>query len=159
LKKRVSCYIDGFNLYHAIADISPTQHYLKWVNLWDLSKAFLKTSNEKLTNVYYFSALAYWLEGPKSRHLKYIEANNHFGVTSILGNFKERKVECKRCKAVWKTHEEKQSDVNIAAYLVHHSHLDLFDKAFIISADSDLCHAIDLVQRIAPPNRFSAGAS
>ena len=76
---------------------------------------------------------------------EFIKAISHFGVTPILGHFKEKQIKCKKCKSTWITHEEKQSDVNIAAYLIHHAHLDMFDKALIISADSDLCHAIQLV--------------
>lgn len=38
-KERVICYIDGFNLYHAIRDLK--QPYLKWVNLWTLASVFI----------------------------------------------------------------------------------------------------------------------
>lgn len=164
-KKRVACYIDGFNLYHAISALKPisTANYLKWVNLWSLSEAFIQTSSEKIVNVYYFSALAYWLKDSNARHEEYIKAISSHGVTPILGKFKKKKNYCKNCKATWASHEEKQSDVNIAAYLVHHAHLDEFDKALIISADSDLCHAIDLVNDthskkeiniLVPPGRY-----
>ena len=161
--KRVSCYIDGFNLYHAIDDLGPSCNYLKWLNLWSLSSAFIKSSQEKITNVYYFTALAHWLPGPKERHEEFIKAQSFYGVTTILGHFKAKQSSCKACGATWKTHEEKQSDVNIAAYLIHHAHLDAFDKALIISADSDLCNAIQLVldthhdkeiNILVPPNRY-----
>ncbi len=163
-KKNVSCYIDGFNLYHAIDAIRPKQDYLKWVNLWNLTEAFLKRQSEQLTHVYYFSALAYWLTEPKARHLSYIKANSHFGITPILGHFKQKDIKCHNCNSSWITHEEKQSDVNIAAYLIHHAHLNNFDKAFVISADSDLCQAIDLlsgshphkeINILVPPGRYN----
>lgn len=169
-KKRVTCYIDGFNLYHAIDDLYHLKHplrplvdCLKWVNLWSLSSAFIKPSQEELTAVYYFSALADWLPGAKKRHQTFIRANEHFGVTTILGHFKEKQKECKDCGSTWTGHEEKQSDVNLAAYLIHHAHLDQYDKAFVLSADSDLCQAIQLIldtlpakeiEILVPPKRY-----
>ncbi len=163
-KKKINCYIDGFNLYHSIDDLGPKFNYLKWVNLWSLAHAFVKPSTEQLNAVYYFSALAYWLKKSKKRHEKFIKANEHYNITSVLGHFKKKPEHCKKCGAKWTAHEEKQSDVNIAAYLIHHSHTDQFDKALIITADSDLCPAIQLIldsqtpQEIiilVPPNRYA----
>lgn len=136
---------------------------MKWLNLWSLSSAFIKPTQERITAVYYFIALAHWLPGPKKRHQELIKAVSHFGVTPILGHFKKKPGNCKTCGATWITHEEKQSDVNIAAYLIHHAHLDLFDKALVLSADSDLCHALQLIidtvkdkeiNILVPPNRY-----
>jgi len=161
--KRVACYIDGFNLYHAIDALKPVDHSLKWLNLWSLTSAFIKPSQEHLANIYYFTALANWLVAPRNRHLTFIRANEHFGVTTILGHFKEKPGACKHCGATWIGHEEKQSDVNLAAYLIHHAHLNLYDKAFVLSADSDLCSAIQLIldtlpekeiEILVPPNRY-----
>ena len=163
MSKRVVCYIDGFNLYHSINSHGPGFNYLKWVNLWSLSEAFIKTSTEHIEGVYYFSAIAYWLLGAKGRHKSFITANEHFGVTSVLGNFKEKDCGCKTCGATWISHEEKQSDVNIATHLIHHAHLNLFDKALVVTADSDLCPPIQLVldtlpgkeiEVIVPVNRY-----
>jgi uncharacterized LabA/DUF88 family protein len=162
-KKRVACYIDGFNLYHAIDDLGPESNYLKWLDLWSLTSAFVITSTEQLNSVYYFSALAYWLKAPKERHKAFVEAVKHFGVTPIMGHFKKKPGCCKKCGAVWTAHEEKQSDVNLATYLIHHSHIDQFDKALVITADSDLCPAIQLILDshpekeitiLVPPNRY-----
>lgn len=162
-KKRITCYIDGFNLYHSIDDLGPKFNYLKWLNLWSLANAFVKTSTEQLQSVYYFSALAYWLKEPRKRHEEFIKAIRCFGVIPILGNFKKKPGFCKSCGSKWTTHEEKQSDVNIAAYLIHHFHTDQFDKAFIMTADSDLCPAIQLILDshtnketviLVPPNRY-----
>jgi len=162
-KKRIVCYIDGFNLYHSIDDLGPKFNYLKWLNLWSLTHAFLKNSTEQLISIYYFSALAYWLKEPKHRHEEFIKANSYFGVTPILGHFKKKPGYCKKCGATWIAHEEKQSDVNLAAYLIHHSHINKFDKAFVMTADSDICPAIQLILDsnlakeivvLVPPNRY-----
>ena len=42
--------------------------------------------------------------------------------------------------------EEKRSDVNLAAHLIHESHKDSFDCAAIISNDSDLAEALRIVR-------------
>ncbi len=163
-KKRVICYIDGFNLYHSIDDLKPKQNHLKWVNLFSLSEAFIKKTTEEIINVYYFTAYAYWLPNAEKRHRAYVDAISYFGVTPIFGHFKDKPARCNACGAVWKTHEEKQSDVNLATYLIHHAHLDLYDKALIISADSDLCSVTQLVMDtfpnkeicvLVPPNRYN----
>lgn len=144
-KKRVICYVDGFNLYHAIDGLRPRNDSLKWLNLWALPSAFIKRSQEQVVGVYYFTAYAKWLTNAVSRHKKYVKALEHLGVTPVFGNFKRKTKRCHDCGSVWTAHEEKRSDVNIAAYLIHHAHLGRFDKALIISADSDLCHALELI--------------
>lgn len=162
-KKRVACYIDGFNLYHAIDNLGADGNPLKWLNLWSLASAFVKSSQEELTAVYYFSALAHWLKEPTIRHQAFIRANEHFGVTTILGHFKEKPGSCKQCGAHWTSHEEKQSDVNLAVYLIHHAHLNSYDKALVMTADSDLCPPIQLIldtlpgkeiDILVPPDRY-----
>jgi len=95
--------------------------------------------------------------------VEFIRAITHFGVTPRLGSFKKKPGYCKSCGAKWTAREEKQSDVNIAAYLIHHSHMNQFDKALVITADSDLCPAIQLILDshadkeiviLVPPNRY-----
>lgn len=186
-KKRVICYVDGFNLYHAIdslkychicdLNVCPNKiknkpdhcnnlysnNQLKWLNLWRLAEAFIKKSTEEIIDVFYFTAIAYWIPESRKRHVQYIKALELFNVTVIQGHFKEKPCKCNSCKAEWTGHEEKQSDVNIATHLVHHAHLNKFDKAIVITADSDLCPPIQLVidtypekeiMVLAPPNRY-----
>jgi len=42
---------------------------------------------------------------------------------------------------------EKQTDVNLAVDMVDNCHRNEFDTAFLISGDSDLCPAIDVLVR------------
>lgn len=51
---------------------------------------------------------------------------------------------------MFRTHEEKQTDVNIALKVLGDAVDDLFDKAVIISADSDLLQVIKSVQKHTP---------
>lgn len=85
------------------------------------------------------------------------------GVTAVIGHFKEKQKKCLKCGAKWCAHEEKQSDVNFALHLLHQAHTDGFDKALLVTADSDLCPAIDLVLDtfpdkeiviLTPPRRY-----
>lgn len=158
---RVISFIDGFNLYHAIDDLN--KNNLKWVNLWGLSSAFITPSTDTLENVYYFTAYATWLPDRHLRHREYVKALNHYGVTTVLGHFKEKDMKCNNCSRIWTTHEEKESDVNIAIHLLNEAHLDNFDKAIVITADSDLVPAIEMVKMnfpnkeiivATPPNRY-----
>lgn len=71
-QERVVCFIDGFNLYHAIHRLK--QPHLKWVNLWTLASVFLKPISQHLSAVYYFSAYADWLPQAKQRHMRYVKA-------------------------------------------------------------------------------------
>jgi len=160
-KKRVKCFVDGFNLYHAIADLKI--NHLKWLNLHKLTEAFIKPSQETIDAVFYFSAYPTWLEGPYRRHQIYVQALESVGVTAVIGHFKEKQKKCLKCGAKWCAHEEKQSDVNFAIHLLHQAHIDGFDKAFLVTADSDLCPVIDLVLDtfpekelviLTPPNRY-----
>lgn len=159
--KRVQCFVDGFNLYHAVADLK--LNHLKWLNLRKLAQAFIKPTQEVLESVFYFSAYPTWLEGSYRRHQIYVKALEAMGVTAVIGHFKEKQKKCLKCGVKWCAHEEKQSDVNFALHLLHQAHLDGFDKALLVTADSDLCPAIDLVLDtfpekelviLTPPNRY-----
>ena len=58
----VCFYIDGFNLYHALVKFS--DHKVKWLDLYALSKRLILPATEQITGVFYFSAYADWLPGP-----------------------------------------------------------------------------------------------
>jgi len=60
-KKRVKCFVDGFNLYHAILDLGKNFNHLKWLNLHKLAEAFIKPTQEVLESVFYFTAYPTWL--------------------------------------------------------------------------------------------------
>ena len=166
-KQRVSVYIDGFNLYHAIDDLNdpknPKWNHLKWTDLWAVSESLLRPY-QKLTAVNYYSAYAKWLPGAFTRHIQYTKALRSVGVRIVMGEFKERRKGCKVCGARWIKHEEKESDVRIATDLVADAILDKFDDAFLITADSDLRPAVERVRAeapkknvivVAPPKRYA----
>jgi uncharacterized LabA/DUF88 family protein len=164
---RVICYIDGFNLYHAIDNISRAsageENYLKWLDLRALMQVFTDHAVHDLRAIKYFSAYASWKPASHERHQLYVAALRARGVDVILGRFKEKDIHCKSCQAMFKGHEEKESDVNLAVHLMNDAHRDRFDQAFIVSRDSDLSGPIRMVRNefpqkkvklIAPPRRM-----
>jgi hypothetical protein len=153
--------VDGFNLYHAINDLG--EPCLKWLNLWSLSESLLR-SGEQLVAVKYCSAFATWMPGPFMRHRQYVKALECVNVLPIMGRFKSKPRRCAKCGAQWIGHEEKETDVNIAIHLIHDALTDQFDRAILISADSDLVPAVNLAANhdstkeifvAAPPGRFT----
>jgi uncharacterized LabA/DUF88 family protein len=161
-RKRVIAFIDGLNLYHAISSLDRPE--LFWVDLWALSKKTLKALSEVLCDVYYFSAYAEHVdEAKKNCQRTHIRALELKGVKPILGHFKNKNRKCPMCEYKWQGHEEKETDVNIAVYLLDLAYQNAFDRALIISNDSDLSPAIRMVRSrfpdkrltsVAPPNAF-----
>jgi len=147
-KKKTIVIIDGFNLYHAIADLGKS--HLKWLDLWALSSALVHPQRDELVGVYYCSAYATWLPDQCSRHRLYVSALRATNVTPIIGQFKEKRRSCKSCRAKWIGHEEKESDVNLAIRLVDMAHKGVYDKAIVITADTDITPAITMVRNTFP---------
>ena len=165
-KKRVCCYIDGFNVYHAIDDVNRAQrgalNHLKWLNLRALMCQFIDPNVHDVLEVNYFSAYMTWHPDREARHRAYVAALQHVGVNPVMGQFKKKDAYCKNCKTTYLAREEKESDVNIATYLISDAYEDKFDQAFLITNDSDLLGPVRLVRArfpqkglkmIAPPFR------
>jgi hypothetical protein len=72
------------------------------------------------------------------------------GVTPILGNFKFKNRECRRCGNTWHAYEEKETDVNIALHLLLGAVKDEYDRALLIPGDSDLAPAVRAVKKECP---------
>jgi uncharacterized LabA/DUF88 family protein len=158
---RVACYVDGFNLYHAIDDLK--QPHLKWLDLWALATSLCRP-DEELVKVAYFSAYATWLPAQFARHRQYVAALKHLGVECHIARFSASPAQCKKCKTTWIKHEEKETDVHFSLTLFEDAIDDIFDRALIISADGDHVPAVRRVRRrlpakqmflAVPPNRFS----
>lgn len=145
---RINAYIDGFNLYYSIRELQ--EQRLKWLDLRKLCSHFIK-NNDNLKEVYYFTALFKIDYNKKQRHKDYIEAlKEHSQIEVILGKFKKKFLKCKLCSEQYQTYEEKESDVNIAIQLLEDAFLDKFDKAFLVSADTDLTSTIRKIRQLFP---------
>jgi len=77
-------------------------------------------------------------------------------VEILLGKFKTRTVECrvKRCNysgtRLFDMPEEKRTDVNIALHMLHDAVSDNCDRFILVSGDSDLVPAIQMVKNVSP---------
>ena len=145
---RVTAFVDGFNLYHAVDSLG--LHHLKWVNLCGLCEQFAPRPRFDLTQVLYFSAFATWRPDAYKRHREYLTASRAAGVTPVMGRFKQREKFCFKCGHSWLHHEEKETDVNIALHLVRGAFVDTYDCALLVSGDSDLVPAVRMVLRDFP---------
>ena len=130
---RAAVYIDGFNLYHAIDDLN--EPHLKWVNYDALSRRIIRRG-EQLARVVWCTAVNTKNHEKMLRWREFRKAQLSVGVVCAQGHFTE---EPRRCH---QGHDylhptEKEGDVNLAINLISDAHLDRFDVAYLITADSD----------------------
>lgn len=166
MTSRVICYVDGFNLYHAIDEMTgllkqPCNH-LKWVDLWKLTEQFIDHNFHKVEAVHWFSAIKDGKPARALRHEAYQAALESVGVKPQMAHFKQKHARCRNCSQHFITHEEKESDVNLAVQLIADAYEGRFDQAFVISRDSDLTSPLRFIRKrfpdkklkvIAPPER------
>ena len=148
---KTNAYIDGFNLYHSILPFNDNR--LKWLNLRSLCEKFLQ-SGDALNDVYFFSAYLTHNQEKFSRHINYVKALKSANVIPVMGKFKKKFPNCKNCGANYLSYEEKQSDINIAITLLKDAFLDKFDKAFLVTADTDLVSTIKMIKGLFPQKRI-----
>ena len=72
------------------------------------------------------------------------------GVNIIEGEFKKKDRFCPKCRSVFRSAEEKNTDVNLAITLFKNAFLDEYDKAVVVSGDSDILNAIKEVKKCFP---------
>lgn len=173
-KQRVSCYVDGFNLYYGLRD-SGFKKYL-WLDLCGLARAII-LPNQRLVFTKYFTArisggrptdtpdFFAQANARRKRQADYLDAVGSLSDLAVFeGQFLAKQQTCKKCLASWATAEEKMTDVNIATEMLVDAFADAFDTALLISGDSDLVPPINAIletfpgKRVIvafPPGRFS----
>jgi uncharacterized LabA/DUF88 family protein len=152
----VCIYIDGFNLYHALAKLGDNR--VKWLDLNALSHRLISPKSEKVQSIFYFSAFAHWLPAKMARHEIYVKALEARGVTCILGHFKNKDRRCPSCGYTWTGHEEKETDVSIGISLLNDAYKQRYDKAYLVTRDSDLMPAVRMVRTEFPAKQIVAVA-
>jgi hypothetical protein len=152
----VCVYIDGFNLYHALTRFGDNK--VKWLDLNALSHRLISPKSEKVQGIFYFSAFAHWLPHKVARHEMYVKALEARGVTCILGHFKNKDRKCNSCGATWIAHEEKETDVSIGINLVNDAYKQRYEKAYLVTRDSDLMPAVRMVRAEFPTKQIVAVA-
>jgi uncharacterized LabA/DUF88 family protein len=144
---RVSVYIDGFNLYHAIEKIK--KNHLKWLNVWAFAASFLR-QGEVLAKVHFFTALTYGDAGKQERHQTLMDALEATGVKVTRSEFKKAKKYCRTQERYCKFWEEKQSDVAIAVSMIADASSGATDRIVLVTADTDQIPAVQYILNTYP---------
>jgi hypothetical protein len=144
----VSFYVDGFNLYHALLRLRDPK--VEWLDLRTLCHRQIRPKTEAITAIKYFSAYAHWLPQPMARHQEYVKALQATGVEAIMGHFKNKDRECKNCGAQWVAHEEKETDVSIGIAMLNDAYKRRYERAYLMTRDSDLMPAIKMIRTEFP---------
>ena len=153
--ERVITYIDGFNLYFGLRESGWKSLY--WLNLAELSRQLLKP-HQSLERVKYFTsritAKPFDPDKPK-RQNTFLEALQTLPDIDIFyGHYLEKPAKCLKCGAIWRTHEEKMTDVNIAVQLLTDAQKNRYDTALLISGDSDLYGPLESIRQNFPEKRI-----
>ena len=148
---RTIVYVDGFNFYYGQVRGTP----YKWLDPTKLFTNVLGAQN-KIVEVKYFTARVIPSARDPNVHVRqdtYLKAiaahcplvKVHFGHFLRHDVWMENFSPPPNTLKVWKT-EEKGSDVNIAVHLLNDAWLNAYDCAVIVSNDSDLAEAMQLVR-------------
>lgn len=145
-------YVDGFNLYYGVLDFD--EPFLKWCNLWRLAEEISVKSNCRVVKVVFCTAIRKDANGSALRHRTLNNALEACGVTIIKGHYIFDKTKG--------SETEKQSDINVALSLIVDGFDDIYDVAYLLSADSDQAATARVFKErfpnkkliiAAPPNR------
>lgn len=124
---RAAVYIDGFNLYHPIREMN--EPFLKWCNLWRLSELLCEPHGLALQKVVLCTAMQMHRPETLGRHRTFNNAQIASGVRVVEGHY--------IFNEDLDRHSEKQSDINVALSLILDGIDNVYDWAFLVSADSD----------------------
>lgn len=151
--QRAIAYVDGFNVYHGMHQLTGRKYL--WLDVESLCQR-LVPQDHQLTAVKYFTARVRGTTPSYHRQDRYLRAlATHCALLEITeGRFQKQTRRCRSCAAQWITFEEKESDVNIAISLVEDAALDRFDTALLVSGDSDLVPAVRAAKRLRPQTRI-----
>jgi uncharacterized LabA/DUF88 family protein len=152
---RVSLYIDGFNLYHAIDSLN--QPRLKWLNLCDLGRSFL-APGDNVADIIFYTAVLTWNREKQARHRNYITALKAIGCVVSESRFAKVKKHCRAFDRYCDRHEEKQTDVAIATDILVHGLEDRYDTCILATADSDQVPTVKSFRKLFPHKRIILAA-
>lgn len=142
--ERVIAYIDGFNLYFGLKERGWRYYY--WLNVRSLCQHLLRPP-QQLMMVKYFTSRINSPEDKRKRQSTFIDALNTIsGIKLFYGKYQLTPVTCEHCQYKNEIPEEKMTDVQISTEMVSDAFEDVFDTAFLLSADRDLVPAIEKVR-------------
>ena len=145
--QRVAVYVDGLNLYYGLKAAGWRRYY--WLDLRRLAENLLRPG-QTLTAVRYFTARFAPAKADPMQNIRqdtYLQALATLPNLSIhYGYHQPKRTTCAQCGAAMETYEEKMTDVNIAVALLNDAQDNLFDKAYLISADADLAGPVSTIR-------------
>lgn len=144
-RPRSIIYVDGFNLFYGA--LKGSTH--RWLNL-DRYFQMLRQADD-IRRIHYFTARTVSPASPSQD--AYLRALATLPLVNIIeGKFKEREVHCRVAACthagskVVRVPTEKRTDVNIALQLLDDAYQDQCDTFVIVSGDSDLVPALEMVK-------------
>lgn len=149
---RGAAYIDAFNLYHAVADLG--QPYLKWCNFWRLSEQFMRGHAKPLVRVVWCSAYRTGDTGAKARHRALKLAVEQCGVVTRFGHETNEPAHCRSCGSRWTIPREKATDMNLGLSVYQDAFDDVYDAAFIVTADTDQAATFAFIKERFPQKKL-----
>jgi len=154
---RIIFLVDGFNLYHSLVDAERAASHAttKWLDLRRFCSSYLPVARTvlgdrvSLERIYYFSALpTHRSQGKRNRHALYMRCLRGTGVNVELARFKPKDIYCPRCDSYFVSHEEKETDVAIAARLFEVCQTDEAETIILMTGDTDLAPAVRTCKRV-----------
>lgn len=128
LPPRAAVYIDGFNVYHAVAALG--EPHLKWYCAWKLAENMAAKGGYRLVKVVFCTAYpSGQSQDTGNRYRTYTNVLKARGVTVVEGHYL-----LEGTTGRW---SEKQSDVNLALSCVLDAQDNVFEAAYLVTADSD----------------------
>jgi uncharacterized LabA/DUF88 family protein len=159
---RAALYVDGFNLYHPIAQMGAADNHLKWACLWKLGEAICQKGGQQLERVVFCTAVPKVERdaGKHDRHIRFNSAQKARGASIILGHYVPEEIEENGSPTGRTKWVEKQTDINVALSLLFDGLDDLYDVAFLLSADTDqVATARVFSERLAPLGKQMVGVA
>jgi len=148
---KTSIYVDGFNLYYGVLKDTP----YRWLDISALTKTIIKDLDLEATSFRYYTARLKprpTNQDQPYRQRRYLRALRTIPRLEIIyGHFLSHPTKMPsstpphRPVSVIKT-EEKGSDVNLAVDLLADGFKGLYERAVVVSNDSDLARAIMIVR-------------
>ena len=148
---KTSIFVDAFNLYYGCLKDTP----YRWLNIAELCRVIVPDLDlEQASLKYYTARLKARPNNPDQlyRQRRYIRALRTLPRTEVVyGHFLTHPTTMKQEKPLHKPvrvirAEEKGSDVNLAVDLLAGGFMELYERAIVISNDSDLARAIKIVK-------------
>ena len=155
-KQKVIVYVDGFNFYYGLKTISQRDRRWKkfyWLDVVDFFSKMLPEKQE-LVEVNYFSARIHDVDAAKRQDLFFSANKLNTKFHLILGKYLKKEMTCNNCGNTIYTYEEKETDVRIATRMINDVQKKQCNITIIVSADSDLIPAIELIKDIEPEHKI-----